>query len=379
MRLSLLRPVIDRPGPWATVYADISHGTEDAEKQQELLASATTAQLFALGADEATCGAVHEALIAPRRGEPGAHVGRVLFAHDGVVVLDTPLPGPPATPFAAWGPVPRVTPLLAAVGDDPVCLVVRLDQQGADLTVLGEQGAEDAGRVSGAARPIHCTATADWSERHFQAKVENTWEHNAGEIADAVREAFESCGAEAVVLIGDARERHLVHEKLPEALRAVTYESEHGGRAPGAETALVERDIAQVRAAQEREHVAQVTDRFRTGAGPGGETAPRAAAGIPALVEAARQHRIETLLISPHGSDVARQVWVGEGVDQLAVRGTELQSLGEDRPAAARADDALVRSAAASGAEIVVVRDPEQAPAGGLGAILRWTEEGTPE
>ncbi|MGA5563800.1 Vms1/Ankzf1 family peptidyl-tRNA hydrolase [Streptomyces platensis] len=378
MRISLLQPVIDRPGPWASVYADIPHSTEDAAKQQELTASATTAQLFALGADEATCGAVHEALLTRHEGESGEHSGRVLFAAHGEIVLDTPLPGPPATPFAAWGPVPRVTPFLAAVGDDPVCLVVRLDRAGADFAVLGERGTEDAGQVSGADWPLHRTASGDWSEGHFRAKVENTWEHNAGEIADAVRKAFEECGAEAIVLIGDARERHLVHDKLPEPLRALTYESEHGGRAPGAESTLVDRDIAQVRAVQEREHIAQVADRFRTGAGPGGKSAPHAAAGIPALVEAAREHRIDTLLVSPHGSDIARQVWVGSEADQLGVRGTELQYLGETRPAAARADDALVRSAAASGADIVVVRDPERAPSGGLGAILRWTEDTTP-
>ncbi|MER7153124.1 Vms1/Ankzf1 family peptidyl-tRNA hydrolase [Streptomyces lydicus] len=379
MRLSLLRPVIDRPGPWATVYAGLSPATEDAEEQQELTASAISAQLFAQGADEATCGAVHEALVARREGEPTGDAGHVLFAAHGVVVLDTPLPGRPATPFAAWGPVPRVTPLLAALGDDPVCLVVRLDRRGADLSVVGERGSEGAGQVSGADRPLHRTASGDWSERHVQTKAENTWEHNAAEIADAVRDAYESCGAEAVVLIGDARERHLVHDKLPEQLRAITYESEHGGRAPGSETALVERDIAQIRAVQEREHVAAVTDRFRTGEGPGGKSAPHAAAGIPALVEAAREHRIDTLLVGAHGSDLARQVWVGEDVDQLAVRGTELKYLGEEHPAAARADDALVRSVAASGARVVVVRDPEQAPAGGLGAILRWEQETPPE
>ncbi|WP_326616707.1 Vms1/Ankzf1 family peptidyl-tRNA hydrolase [Streptomyces decoyicus] len=379
MRLSLLKPVIDRPGPWASVYANIPQSTEDAAKQQELTASATTAQLFALGADEATCGAVHEALLTWRGGESGAHAGRALFAAHGAVVLDTPLPGPPAFPFAAWGPVPRVTPLLAAIGDDPVCLVVRLDRAGADFAVLGQRGTEDAGQVSGADRPLHRTSSGDPSERHFQTKVENTWEHNAAEIADAVREAFEKSGAEAVLLVGEARERHSVHDKLPEPLRALTYESEHGGRAPGAESALVDRDIAHVRAVQEREHVAQVADRFRTGAGPGNKSAPHAAAGIPALVEAAREHRIDTLLVSPHGADIARHIWVGSDADQLAVRGTELTSLGEEHPVAARADDALVRSAAATGADVVVVRDPERAPSGGLGAILRGTEKPAPE
>ncbi|MER0484357.1 Vms1/Ankzf1 family peptidyl-tRNA hydrolase [Streptomyces sp. Edi2] len=379
MRLSLLKPVINRPGPWASVYATVPLSAEDAAKQQELPASATTAQLFALGADEATCGAVHEALLTPREGVRGAHAGRVLFAAHGEIVLDTPLPGAPATPFAAWGPVPRVTPLLAAIGDDPICLVVRLDRAGADFALVGERGAGPTGRHSRAASPLPRTASGDPSERHVRTKTENTWEHNAGEIADAVREAFEESGAEAVVLVGEARERHLVHEKLPEPLRALTYESSHGGRAPGAESALVDRDIAQVRADCEREHIAQVADRFRTGAGPGNESAPHAAAGIPALIEAAREHRIDTLLVSPHGSDIARQVWVGSDADQLAVRGTELSYLGEEHPAVARADDALVRSAAATGADVVVVRDPDRAPTGGLGAILRGTVETGPQ
>ncbi|MFI1158443.1 hypothetical protein [Streptomyces sioyaensis] len=363
MRISLLQPVIDRPGPWASVYADISHGTEDTAKQQELTASATTAQLFALGADEATCGAVHEALLT-RRGDPGAHAGRALFAAHGAIVLDTALPGPPAVPFAAWGPVPRVTPLLAAIGDDPVCLVVRLDRTGADFAVVGERGGG-----TGRSDP---RAAGERSERHVRTAADRTWEENAEEIADAVRKEFESSGAEAVVLVGEAHERRLVHGKLPEPLRALTYESEHGGRAPGAESDLVERDIAQVRAAQESDHIAQVADRFRAGAGSGGKHAKaHSAAGLPALVEAAREHRIDTLLVSPHGADSARQVWVGSDADQLAVHGMELPNLGELRPAAARADDALVRSAAANGADIVVIHDPERAPAGGLGAILR--------
>ncbi len=374
MRLSLLQPVIDRPGPWASVYADMSHSTADAAKQQELTATAIADKLFGLGADEATVGAVHETLATLRTGEPGAEVGRALFATHGEVVLDTALPGRPSAPFAAWGPLPRITPLLEAFGDDPVCLVAYVDRTGADFVVRSDRGSDDAGHVEGADWPIHRTASSDWSERHFQTKVENTWEHNAGEIADAAKEAFESCGAEIMLLAGDPRERRAVHDKLPEPLRAVTYESVHGGRAPGSESERLERDIAHVRAMHEREHVHEVADRFRTGSGPGGSGAPYAAAGVPALVEAAREHRIDTLLVSPESADAGQEIWVGPGADQIAVRGSELQYLGEVHPAAARADDALVRSAVANGAEAVVVRDPEEVPAGGLGAILRWSE-----
>ncbi|MCK7624362.1 hypothetical protein MUU72_14835 [Streptomyces sp. RS10V-4] len=378
MQLPLLRPVVDRAGPWATVYTEIPHTTEDAAKQQELIAEATGAKLLALGADEATSGALRDALAAPQQRAGEARGSHALFATEGRVVLDVPLPGPPPAPLVTWGPVPRITPLLAALGQSPLCLVVRLDRHGADFCVTDGRTGHEAGQVEGADRPLHRTASADWSETHFQAKVENTWERNAQDIADAIADAYEKCGAEAVLLVGDTRERRAVHDRLPEPLRSVTHESEHGGRADGADTDLVERDVAQVCAGHEHDRVTAATERFRTGADPVGKPAPDTAAGIPALVEAAREHRIGTLLVDPRGADAGREVWVGSRSDQLGVRASELTYLGEPHPAAARADDALIRSAAATGADIVVVPDPEQAPAGGLGAILRWSDEAPP-
>ncbi|MEU9354555.1 hypothetical protein AB0D65_27145, partial [Streptomyces griseoloalbus] len=38
-------------------------------------------------------------------------------------------------------------------------------------------------RAAAGRRPLHRTGSVDWSERHFQLRVENTWEHNAAEIA----------------------------------------------------------------------------------------------------------------------------------------------------------------------------------------------------
>ncbi|MGW0733137.1 baeRF2 domain-containing protein [Streptomyces sp. NPDC002851] len=374
MHLSLLRPLADRPGPWASVYADTSHDTKDAAKQQSLTAHATAAKLSELGADDATCGAVEKALAVERTGEPATQAGRALFATEGEVVLDVSLPAPPAVPSTSWGFVPRLTPLLEAVGDDPVCLVVTVDKTGADFALHSSRGGEDAGTVAGVDWSIPRTGRNDRAERHVQSKAEETWEHNAREIAEAAREVFEKSGAAALLLAGDSRERRSVHEKLPAALRAVTYETTHGGRAPGTDTAALDRDIAQVRAVSERAHLAEVTGRFRARAEPAGGETPYAASGVPALVEAAREHQIDTLLVSPHGADAARNVWVGKAPDQVAVRSSELQYLGEVRPTSARADDALVRSAVANGADVLVVSDPAQAPAGGLGAILRWTE-----
>ncbi|WPP32960.1 Vms1/Ankzf1 family peptidyl-tRNA hydrolase [Streptomyces sp. CL7] len=112
---------------------------------------------------------------------------------------------------------------------------------------------------------MHRTASSDWSERHFQLKVENTWEHNAGEIAEALNAAYEESGADLVVLAGDPRERPAVHEKLSEAVRRVTTETEHGGRAAGSASPALEEAIEQDRRRHTRHRVEEALDRFRAG------------------------------------------------------------------------------------------------------------------
>ncbi|MEV6958688.1 hypothetical protein AB0M97_05700 [Streptomyces sp. NPDC051207] len=117
--------------------------------------------------------------------------------------------------------------------------------------------------------------------------------------------------------------------------------------------------------------------------------------GVPAVVEAAHEHRIDTLLVRPDGSDLSRETWVCKQPDQVAVRRTDAQTLGESDPVPVRADDALLRSAAVTAADVLVIpaADPldtsdgsdgseasgedADTPVGGLGALLRWTYEPT--
>ena len=69
-------------------------------------------------------------------------------------------------------------------------------------------------------------------------------------------------------------------------------------------------------------------------------------------------------------------MWIGEDPDQVAVRRTDLKVLGEQNSWAARADDALIRSAVATDAPALAVslvaETRQDAPVGGLGALLRW-------
>ncbi|MFI0186241.1 Vms1/Ankzf1 family peptidyl-tRNA hydrolase [Streptomyces sp. NPDC017082] len=376
MQLSFLEPLLDRHGPWATVYFGPGQNDESGAKRRELAVRDVCRTLEEEGADTATVQAVREALTAITPREDPA--GRVVFAAGGDVVLGCRLSRPPQSPIVCWAPLPRLTPLLELAGQDPLCLVAYIDRTGADFQLRGATGPQDAGHVEGRQSPVHRTASADWSERHFQLKVENTWEHNAGEIVEALGAAYEESGAELVVLVGDVRERPAVLERLPDALRDVTVTTEHGGRAAGSASPALEEAIEQARREYAQRRVEEALGRFRAGRSSAGRPA-EAVEGVPALVEAAQEHRIGTLLVRSDGPELATETWVGAEPGQLAARRTDARALGGGDPVAVRADDALLRAAAATAADVLFVppADEEGAdlPTGGLGALLRWTHE----
>ncbi|MZE79822.1 Vms1/Ankzf1 family peptidyl-tRNA hydrolase [Streptomyces xinghaiensis] len=376
MELAFLNPVVERPGPWASVYFDTSRASQYAFKEQELAAREACDELAAQGADERTCRTLRDVLSElPRTGAPG----RALFATGGEVVLDVPLgEAPQGRSEVSWSPVPHLGPLLEHRSENPRCLIAYIDRKGADFEVRDDYGREEAGHQEGQDWPIHRNRHgADWSVRHFELAVEETWDHNAGEIAKALAETWEETGARMLVLAGDVRERRAVHDRLPEPLKSACTETEYGGRAAGARRERLDEVVDEAREKYVRQHTAELLDRFRSRrAQVPGDVPHDAAEGVPALVEAAREHRIGSLVIRPDGPDVHREVWVGREPDQIAVRHTDIPYLGDTEPVAVRADDALLRAAAASGAEAVVVHRPEDVdgdlPSGGLGALLRW-------
>ncbi|MGA4844082.1 Vms1/Ankzf1 family peptidyl-tRNA hydrolase [Streptomyces sp. G45] len=366
MDLAFLTPLYERPGPWASVYVEAPRQSEATAGEQPVAAAGVARALASAGADEATCEAVREAVDDLHRArEP---VGRALFAAHGEVALDLPLSKAPAA-SGDWAPLPRTTPLLDLVGEDPLCLVAYVDRKGADLELRSARGESEAGSVSGRQWPVHRTATADWSERHFQLRVENTWEHNAGEIARALTTSQAETRADLVMLVGDDRECAAVRDKLPKELQDRTMRARHG-----AGSRLLDVEVERARAEHVAYQAARTMERFAAASG----REEGAVAGVPALVDAAREHRVAQLLVRPEGPDAHREVWVGEEPDQLGVRRTDAAALGADAPVPARADDALMRCVAASGgaALSVAATAPESGPVGGLGALLRWAEPG---
>ncbi|MEB3959445.1 Vms1/Ankzf1 family peptidyl-tRNA hydrolase, partial [Streptomyces kunmingensis] len=306
MDLAFLTPLCDRPGPWASVYVDTSRHSESTTEERSVEAFAVQRALASAGADEATGRAVRSAVDELQHTrEP---IGRALFAAHGEVVLDLALSTPPSA-RAHWAPVPRTTPLLDLAGEDPLCLVAYIDRKGADLEVRSARGAADTSSVTGKPWPAHRAASADWSERHLRLDAEHTWEHNAAELASTLANCQAETRADLLVLVGDARECAAVESRLPKQLREHTMRARHGAGSP-----LLDAELERARAECVAYRAERDLERFAAERGRD----DAATAGVPALVDAARQHRVAELLVDTAGPDTHREVWVGDEPDQLA-------------------------------------------------------------
>src|SRR2546426_106894 len=103
-----------------------------------------------------------------------------------------------------------------------------LAAQGADEGLL-EQIEQHAGRVQGAdADQVHKAKPGGWSQKRYQQRVENRWEENAEEAAQAVHRVAQQVGARLVLVSGDVRAVALLREQLPKATATLVEELDRG-------------------------------------------------------------------------------------------------------------------------------------------------------
>jgi hypothetical protein len=197
-------------------------------------------------------------------------------------VQTLPLAEAPPMPDTAWGTVPHLAPLVELAGERTVCLVAYTDRQGCDFELRTADRDEPAGTVQGLDWPLHRTSTADWSEQHFQEAVEQTWERNAAETAEALAEVAAEHQPDLVLLAGDTRQRRAVQDRLPAWLTPRVAQTRHGGRAPGSSTPLLDEEIARLLAERRQLRQAETLDRFHAGlqAGHDGRAEPGRAIAV---------------------------------------------------------------------------------------------------
>ncbi|MUN38960.1 baeRF2 domain-containing protein [Actinomadura litoris] len=364
MDLAFLKTLYQRPGPYASVYADLTRTTEDASKAAELRWRALRADLEAQHAPQGTLRAVEQAVgeeMDLRKSE-----GLVLFAADGEVLHTERLPTAPRVPQARVAPLPHVLPYLAERGERFSHLVAVVDRRGGAIDCVTAAGDHRHIDVRGDEDyPIRKTKAGDWNQSRFQRSSENVWKANAKKVAHEIDRAAERCGAEAIVIAGDTRARTAVLEEVSDTVLAHTVESDRNIDMNDPDLGA---ELDRVLRLKSTERVMAVAERFDRELANG----QRAVAGLPATVEAVRNGQVETLLLDDDPDSPAR-LWVGPDPAQVAASPEELrEEFGVDAPREDRADAALVRAVAATDGNLVVL-PAEGNPGLHVGAVLRFT------
>lgn len=367
MRLDFLRPLYTGPGDYASLYLDASRTTEDAAELVALRWRAARERLADCGAD----GAVLDALEDLVTGQTHSVPGLVAFAREGRVAFAAGLPRPPRREISRYARLPHVMPLLAQSPPQPPQLHVRADRSGGEIVALRpngtlREGPSDAAtreEVTGRGWPVHKTSVGGWSQARYQRSAEEAWAENAKELAAAVTAAAARYHAEFIVVAGDIRARSLLLEQLSTPLResAVIVDRE-----VDASSGLTEEAAEEAARARADEQTRVRLEQFRGQLGTG-----QAVEGLAGTLEALRDGQASDVFIADDPSSTAC-AWVGPGPADVACSREELAERGVEEAVADRADAAVVRAAAATGAELRFVPDGEQPPRAGIGALLRF-------
>jgi inosine/xanthosine triphosphate pyrophosphatase family protein len=363
MDVSFLKPLYSRPGPYASVYVDMTRTTEDAEKVIELRWRALREELEARHCPAATLRAVEEKVseeLRRRRSE-----GLVIFAAGGEVAYSARLAHPPRTSLARVSPLPHVLPYLCYRGERFAHLVARVNRRGGEIDCFGQDGRHHHIDVPGDEDyPIRKTKAGDWNQSRFQRSSENVWKINAKKVAREVDKAARDCNAEAVVIAGDPRARTTVLEEISEGTLEKTVESDRGE--------IVDDDLSRILELKSAERILTVAERFERELANG----ERAVSGLPATVEAVRRSQVESLLLDDD-PDSPASLWIGPDPGDVATKPDELRWLGVNDIQEERADAALVRAVAATDGDLVVLPSDSPDTKFGVGAVLRYNDTTT--
>ena len=367
MDLHDLTSLLTAEGPFVTVLVESESDVEQAADKYDLEWKNVIKQLEDLGVAEPVRAAVSDA-----RGEHSEGGARLVVANvpTGEVQLAVSLPSAPQRPFVESGVLPRLLPLLQDTSTAVPHVVVLADRTGADVSAFYDTGkVVDEITVKGQTLHLRKVHGGGWSHLRYLHRAENGWATTATEIVTAISELASRVGAELVVAAGDQRELTLVKENLPERLRPLFVEVP-GGRSHDGSEALVRRRIADAVAL----HAAQSTLDLLAEYGQERGQDKRACDGVPDVVACLRKAQVQTLLVTTD-VDPETTLWFGPEPSMLGVTREEVVGLGADKPQQGPLVEALLRAAAATGADVQLVpHQPEQAPRGGVGALLRYAD-----
>lgn len=358
--LAALRGVVAPFVPVAYVYAGLANwGDEEPELRRRQIVTA----LAQAGAPE------HAVLTLAARlaaAQPAPATLALFAAADGALLHEQrigPIGPDDRSGFAAPA---TVVPLLTWAQRHPPYVLVVTDRTGADVT--SSAGGEEAPRtrsITGPDDEIERNAPGGWSQPRYQRRAEDSWRHNARQVAAEVAAEVSNVQAQVLVLSGDVRAVQLLRERLPE-LPGVHVRSITGSRSPDGSQAARPTRVTEVLEDVEAEQTRELLDEFQSHLDPG-----RLAVEGPAdVIEALSAGRVATLIVSTAAN--AHTSWFGDQATQIYADHRTATTAGTPVRTGPLVDVA-VRAALLSGASVrIVAPDTAGAPRGGIGALCRF-------
>ena len=212
-----------------------------------------------------------------------------------------------------------------------------------------------------------------WSQRRYQARVEDSWQHNAAEVAHELDVIVARHKPELVLISGDAQAKSALLEHAGGDLSSQIVQLDTGGRAEGtsaeAEQQAIEDAVFSHRTTARRE----LLDRFSSALAREQE----AVDGLDTVIEVLRRGQVDELLLHDDPS-AAHTQWVGTDPLQFGRTAEEARAAGALDAREERADAVLLGALLATDGAITLLNPTDVELTDGISALLRWSDRATP-
>jgi hypothetical protein len=304
---SALRELFTNPGAIASVYFDLrAIGEQDALPRWRTIIDRLTAEGASRGTIQALTGRVLGSV-------PGPGVLAAFAAGDDIVFTKD-LAGSDQPDLAVYGALPRLVPILAWQQERPALVMAVVDRTGADIAAYPRTTEAITTVVQGLDDEIERNAPGGWSQSRYHRRAEDSWEHNAAQVAGALAHTIRRYDAHLLLLAGDVRALQYLDEHLPPWIQhEVKIRRVSGGRSrDGSWARRAEQVRQEAHRAAEEEREALLAE-LAEGRGRGGRAVEGGRQTLAALAEA----RVRTLLLAPDAGE-QRTAWFGPGPTDVA-------------------------------------------------------------
>jgi Bacterial archaeo-eukaryotic release factor family 2 len=360
-----IQRLFEADGPFLSLYLRTPGAVEDASQELATRWQSVRRHCAGEGVEEKILDTVDPLVEGAYERGPAL---AVIAGLDGVLLTESLGRELPRDAVVSYGPLPHLVPLLAESQRQVSSVVVLTDRTGAQLAVRSPGEGDRTATVEGTRSP-HLTRSAPggWSQPRYQRRAERLWKVNTAEVAEELTKVIDQVAPRFVAVAGDVRAVQLLVDQLPE--RAATLVHKIGGEFQDLGPALERADETAAELAAE--DAGRVLARFAEERGQH----DRAADGVEATVTALTKAQVATLLLNPE-TTAGRVAYFGDQPEHVALDRDTLVSMGAITPVEARLTDVLVRATVGTGAGVWLAEPGEDGPSEGVGALLRWPDQG---